>query len=171
VGGEPLDPSASKERTTLLQPRSLQMSTAAPVVPGASSQWKVGVCEVTVAVESGAMGRGGSRMGMQAMPHSEAASRGESRVTSSGESTAASDGESSVTSKGESTGGKASREGSASALVALGGSSSLRAPQAMTAVHAVTTVREARRQGREVGEAMPERARPCRGRQRYSPER
>lgn len=55
----PLEPAAEKETTVFVQRRSRQMSTMAPSLPLASDHLKTGVCDVTVAVDRGATGRGG----------------------------------------------------------------------------------------------------------------
>jgi hypothetical protein len=56
--GLPLVPALANVVTTWAQARSRQIVTSAPSAPSGSNQWKVGVCEVTVAVDSGAIARG-----------------------------------------------------------------------------------------------------------------
>ena len=59
VAGVPELPCASNRCSTLMHARSAQISTWAPLPPGGFNQWSVGRCEVTVAVDSGAISRGG----------------------------------------------------------------------------------------------------------------
>ena len=58
VGRGTLDPLAATLITITVHARSRHTSTSAPSVPSARDHLRVGVCEVTVAVDSGAIARG-----------------------------------------------------------------------------------------------------------------